>query len=130
MDSFSFTFINSLIFVKDFGDTPVTPEVPDTSTSATYVFSSYQAGTQYADNEKHELDNNTSVITKPTNGVIKNSTKTSYGFTYKEGIYPVNTVNVNYEGTCELQVRETTSSTSRSVYYYKWNFICFGTIRR
>lgn len=44
-------------------DTPITPEVPDTSTSATYVFSSYQAGTQYADNEKHELDNNTSVIT-------------------------------------------------------------------
>ena len=44
-------------------DTPVTPEVPDTSTSATYTFDSYQAGTQYADNEKHELDNNTSVIT-------------------------------------------------------------------
>ena len=44
-------------------DTPITPEVPDTSTSATYTFDSYQAGTQYADNEKHELDNNTSVIT-------------------------------------------------------------------
>lgn len=44
-------------------DTPIIPEVPDTSTSATYTFSSYQAGTQYADNEKHELDNNTSVIT-------------------------------------------------------------------
>ena len=93
----------------------------DDNTSDSVIENSNQT-TNSTNTNSGNSSNNTSVITKPTNGLIKNSTKTSYGFTYKEGIYPVNTVNVNYEGTCELQVRETTSSTSRSVYYYKWNY--------
>ena len=58
----------------------------------------------------------------PPNGKIKSTVKTMYGFTYLEGIYPVNSVSEEYTGKCEIQTKETTASTSRIIYYNKWNY--------
>ena len=82
-----------------------TPSTPNTNTST-------------------NTNNNTNTDNKkqPPNGVIKSEKEEKYGYTYLKGLEPTNTVDENYEGSCEMQVKETTTTTPRKVYYYKWNY--------
>lgn len=84
--------------------------------------SNLNRGSNSSNSNKLNNEENSSSTKNPPNGKIKSSVSSTYGFTYLEGIYPVNSVSDNYTGTCEIQTKETTASTSRIIYYYKWNY--------
>ena len=66
--------------------------------NTTYTFSDYAAGTQYAENEVHVLDNNVTITTTDahfTSELRLYSSSTNNGYAVIESTHPIKTIGVN-----------------------------------